>query len=306
MTIYILYVVEDLAEVKTVEVSKAITDPATKKGRKDVADTITGIATELITGETTELLTGEVTELITGEVTELITKDIAELRTGDAAELTTENVTETITDKIEDMVDETIENIPNDEQPEEEKKPVLRLRSFAKPPMTWEDSQHKMDKVTQNKVTVSKVTNQVKEIVDLTNEGMAKPAPVITKCAVQVGNKIVPIVKHQLFIPTNRNIISVKNITNNYLKVNTRTGQIIAPVRDICRGSTIIRLPIQSTNQQSQPQNVNVINQIPMKRNETVLRRVLIPKKPSFIIKKSVVQPISKQTDVSSSTTNSK
>lgn len=268
--------------MKTIEVSKAITDPATKKGTKDVADTITGVATELITGDAAEL----------------ITRDITELRTGDAAELITEDVTEIITDKIENMVDGALENMPSDEQPEEEKKPVLRLRSFAKPPMTWEDSQHKMDKITQNKVTMSKVANQDKEIVDLTNEGTAKPTPVITKCAIQLINKVVPIV-NKLVIPSNRNIISVKKITNNYLKVNPQTGQIIAPVR----GSTII-LPIQNTNRQSQPQNVNVINEIPVKRNEMILKRIIIPKKPIIISKKLV--PVSKQTDVSSSTTNSK
>lgn len=294
-----MYVVEDLAELKTIEVSKAITDPATKKETKDVADT-TGVATELVTGA--ELKTKDITELKIGDTAELITGDTAELITEDIAELITETITkyttEIITDKTENVVDGAIENMPNDEQSEEKKKPLLRLRSFAKPPMTWEDSQHKMDKTTQKKVTTSKVTNHAKEIVDLTNEGTTKPAPVITKCVV-LGDKIVPTIK-QVVIPANRNIINVKNITNNYLKVNPRTGQIIAPVR------TIIRLPIQSANRQSQLQNVNATNEISLKRNETVLKRILIPKKSIIISKKSAVQPVSKQTDVSSSTTSSK
>lgn len=285
-----MYVVEDLAEVETIQVSKAITDPATKKVTKDVAGT-----TKPITGDAAELTIGDTAKL-TGDAAELITETI------------TENTAEVITDETkiitENVMDGVIENIPNDEQPEEEKKPLLRLRSFAKPPMTWEDSQHKMDKTQGN---TPKVTNQIKEIDDLTNEGTTKAPPVITKCAVQVGDKVVPIVKQTLVIPANRNIINVQNITNNYLKVNTRTGQIIAPVRDI-RGSTIIRLPsIQSTSRQSQLQSVNAIavrKEVPLKANETILR--IIPKKSIIIAKKSAVQSISKQTDVSSSTTKSK
>lgn len=311
-----MYVVEDLAEVKTIEVSKAITDPATKKGMKDVADTITGVATELVTGNTAKLVTGNTAELVTGNAVELITRDTTELGIGDATKLRTENVTETITEKTEiitdktktlteNVMDGTIENMSNDEQHEEEKKPVLRLRSFAKPPTTWEDNQHKIDKTTQKKVTTLKIANQVKEVVDLTNEGTTK-LPIITNCSVQLGEKIIPIVKRQLVIPRNKNIISVQNITNNYLKVNTRTGQIIAPVRDIRTGSTIIRLPIQNINRQSQSQNVNAItvrNEIPLKKNE-ILK--IIPQKSVIISKKSTVKPVSKQMDVNSSTTNSK
>lgn len=279
-----MYVVEDLAEVEISEVSKAITDPATKKVTKE-ADTITGVTTR-------ELIIGDAAELITRGIT--ITKNTAENTViMDETRIITENV-----------MDEAIDMQNDDEQAKEEKKPVLRLRSFAKPPTTWEDSQHKLDKIAQE--NVPKVTNQIKEIVDLTNEGPAKPSPVIAKkCAVQLGDKVLPIVKHQtVVIPTHRNIISVQNITNNYLKVNTRTGQIIAPVRDI-RGSTIIRLPsIQSTSRQSQNANVIARNEVPLKGNETILR--IIPKKSIIISKKSAVQSVSKQTDMSSPTTKSK
>jgi len=274
-----MYVVEDLAEAKTKDVSKVITDPATKKVTKDVADTETRVTTKLRTENAAELITGDIIETVEENAAELII-----------------NETEIITENVMDRV---IENIPNDEQAEGEKKPLLRLRSFAKPPTTWED-QHKTDKTARE--NASEVTNEDKEIVDLTNEGTAKEEPVVSKCAVQLGNKVIPIVKRTLLIPTNRNIISVQNITNNYLKVNTRTGQIIAPVRDIC-GPTIIRLPtIQTTSQQSQSQNVNVKNvknEVPLKGKE-ILR--IIPKNSIIISKKLAVQSVSKQTDVSSST----
>lgn len=275
-----MYVVEDLAEVEINEVTKAITDPATKRITKGEADTITGITTR-------ELVTGDAAELITRDITKTITENTAEVITDETGII------------IENMMDGAID-MQNNEQATKEKKPVLRLRSFAKPPTTWED---KLDKIAQE--NAPKVTNQIKEIVDLTNEGSVKPTPVIAKCAVQLGDKVFPIVKHQtVLIPAHRNIINVQNITNNYLKVNPRTGQIIAPVRDI-RGSTIIRLPsIQSTSLQSQNANAIAKNEVPLKANETIFR--IIPKKSIIISKKSAVQSVSKQTGVSSSTTNSK
>lgn len=207
-----------------------------------------------------------------------------------------ENTAEVVT---ENVMDEVTENIPNNEPPEEEKKPLLRVRSFAKPPRTWQDNQHKTDKTAQK--NAPKVVNQIKEIVDLTNEGTAKP---VTKCAVQLGNKVVPLVKRHTvtFIPSSSNIISVKNITNNYLKVNTRTGQIIAPVHDIRTGATIIRLPVQTTGQ-SQLQNTNLTNEVSLK-GKRVLK--IVPTKSIILPKPSVVPSVSKQTDVSSSITQSK
>ncbi|XP_077267801.1 daxx-like protein isoform X1 [Temnothorax americanus] len=288
---------EDLAEVEAIEVSEVITNPATKKVTKDVTDTITGVTTELIIGNAAELITGDAAELMTDNAAELITEDVTEEITENTTEIIT-NETEIITESV---MDEPIENIPNDEQPEEEKKPVLRLRSFAKPPTTWEDNQHKMDKTAEE--YAPKITNQNKEIIDLTNEGTAKPSPVVAKRTVlAVGNKIIPkiipVMKRQTLVrcmPTNSNIISVQNITNNYLKVNMRTGQI-APVRDV-RGSTIIQLPLQSTSRQSQ-QNANA-------GNETIVINRIVPSK-IISIKKSTVQSVSKETDVSSPTTKSK
>ncbi|XP_011695492.1 PREDICTED: MATH and LRR domain-containing protein PFE0570w [Wasmannia auropunctata] len=292
---------KDLAVAKPKDLSKVITDPAKKRVTKHAADTVTRITTELTTGDTAELTTRDAAELIIDTV-DLMAKDTAELITGDLTETIMEEV---ITDEMEiitetEVMDGTLENMPNDEQPEEEQKTLLRLRSFAKAPTTWEDSQHKTDKIAQG--NAPKVTNQIKEVVDLTSETTATKPPVITKCSVQLGNKIIPITKARqtVLIPANRNIISVQNITNNYLKVNARTGKIIAPVRDI-DGSTIIRLPsVQSTSRQSQPQSAKVFA---FKGNE-ILR--IIPNKSIIIPKNSSVQSVSKQTDVSSSTTKSK
>ncbi|XP_018372780.1 PREDICTED: MATH and LRR domain-containing protein PFE0570w-like isoform X2 [Trachymyrmex cornetzi] len=238
------------------------------------------------------------------------TKDLAEAKVKDESKVITDPATkkdvvamvtrmENTAVVIKNVMDEATENMPNNEQPKEEKKPLLRVRSFAKSPRTWQDNQYKTDKTAPK--NAPKVTNQIKEIVDLTNEGTVKP--VATKCAVQLGNKIVPIVKrHTVFLPSKSNIINVKNITNNYLKVNTRTGQIIAPVHDIRTRGTIIRLPAQTTSQ-SQLQNTNVTNEVSLK-GKTVLK--IVPTKSIILPKPSAVQSVSKQAGVSSSTTQSK
>ncbi|XP_011054618.1 PREDICTED: MATH and LRR domain-containing protein PFE0570w-like isoform X2 [Acromyrmex echinatior] len=239
------------------------------------------------------------------------TKDLAEAKVKDEFKVITDpatkkNVASMVTSMentaevaMKKVMDEAIANMPNNEQLEDEKKPLLRVRSFAKPPRTWQDNQHKTDKTAPK--NAPKVANQIKEIVDLTNEGTVKP--IATKCAVQLGNKVVPIVKrHTVFLPSNSNIISVKNITNNYLKVNTRTGQIIAPVHDIRTRGTIIRLPVQTTSQ-SQLQNTNVTNEVSLK-GKTVLK--IVPTKSIILPKPSAVQSVSKQADMSSSTTQSK
>ncbi|XP_050459516.1 uncharacterized protein LOC126855686 isoform X1 [Cataglyphis hispanica] len=251
---------EDLPEVITEDIFKAITNPVI------------------------EMVTEDAATVIPGAVAEPIMKDVMEVMiTGDETEVITENVTDvTVTEN----------------QREEEKKPLLRVRSFAKPPTTWEvDSRQKIAKIAQE--NASKITNQLKEVVDLTNEAINKPAPVtnktspVTKCTIQLGNKVVPVVKNQrLLIPSNRNIISVQNITNNYLKVNTQAGQIIAPVRDIC-----VRLPSAqtTTTRQNQSQNpITVRHEVPFRGNETILR-IIQQGKPIIVSKKSAVQSVSKQ-----------
>lgn len=292
-----MYVVEDLTEAKTKDVSKVITDSAIKKVARDIAD-ITMVPTD--NKNVARLVTKDTAGLITGDTAQPITEDTAELKTRDITETLMENTVEVIT---ENVIDGAIENMPSDEQSGEKKKPVLRVRSFAKPPTTWEDNQHKTDKIAQR--NAPKVTNQIKEVVDLTKEGMAKPS-VATKCVLQLGNKIIPLVKrHTVVIPANKkNIISVQNITNNYLKVNPQTGKIITPIRNI-PGPTVIRLRAnETTSRQGQLQNANIVrNEVILKRKELIQ---IIPKESIKIIPKSTVQSVSKQTDASSSLAKSK
>ncbi|CAL1684930.1 unnamed protein product [Lasius platythorax] len=227
---------EDLPEMITEDMSKVIGDPVIETATEDAADVIPRAVVEPVTEDVTE----DVTEVITGDETEVITEDA------------TEDVT-------------AIEN-----QREEEKKPLLRVRSFAKPPTTWEvDSRQKIVKTAQE--NASKVTNQLKEVVDLTNEATVtnKTSPV-TKCTIQLGGK-----------------------------VNTRTGQIIAPVRDVS-SSTIIRLPSAQTTvtRQNQPQNpVTARNEVPFRGNETILR-IIQQGKPIIVSNKSGVQSVPKQINV--------
>lgn len=280
-----------VVEMKTKEVSKVITDPATKRTTKGAADTVNRVTTKLVTEDTPQLVRGNTVTPITGDTTETV-ENAAEI-----IEYEPEIITETI--------DGAIENMLNDESGQE-KKPVLRCRSFAKPPTTWEDNQHKTDKTAQK--NTPKVTNQIKEIVDLTNEGTTKPPSAVKYTTVQLGNKVLPIVKHTLFIPSNnKNIINVQNITNNYLKINPQTGKIIEPARNI--SGPILRLPIgtiPTTSRQSQMQSPIIIRNDPLKGNDVVkVRKVLISKN-HIVSQKPTVQSVSKQTDVSSPMSKSK
>lgn len=256
-----MYVVEDLSEVITEDMSK-VPDPVIP-----VIETVTEDVVD-VPGAVAESITDDVTEvMITGDETEVITDDATDV---------------TVTEN----------------QREEEKKPLLRVRSFAKPPTTWEvDSRQKIVKIVQE--NASKVPNQLKEVVDLTNDAISKPSLItnktlpVTKCTIKLGNKVVPVVKSQrLLIPPNSNIISVQNITNNYL--NTQSGQII-PKRDIC-----VQLPSAQTNttRQNQPQNpITVRNDVPFRGNETILR-IIQQGKPIVLSKKSAMQSISNQINV--------
>lgn len=265
--IFYVYVVEDLPEVVTEDMSKVIPGPVMsviKTVTEDVADVMPDAVAEI-----PEPITEDVTEVtIAGDGTEVITDDATDV-------------------------------IVSENQREEEKKPLLRVRSFAKPPTTWEvDSRQKIVKIAQE--NASKAPNQLKDVVDLTNDAINKPLPVInktlplTKCTIQLGNKILPLVKSQrLLIPSNRNIISVKNITNNYLKVNTQSGQ--TPKRDIC-----VQLPSAQTDttRQNQPQNPIIMrNEVPFRGNETILR-IIQQGKPIIVSKNSTVQSVSNQINV--------
>lgn len=251
-----------------------------------------------------EVITEDMSEVIPGPaipVVETVTQDVADVIPGAVAEPITEGVTEVMItgDETEVITDDTTDVTVTENQREEEKKPLLRVRSFAKPPTTWEvDSRQKIVKIAQE--NTSKVPNQLKDVVDLTSDAINKPLPVtnktlpLAKCTIQLGNKIIPLVKSQrLLIPSNRNIISVQNITNNYLKVNTQSEQ--TPKRDIC-----VQLPSAQTEttSQNQPQNRIIMkNEVPFRGNETILR-IIQQGKPIIVSKNSAMQSISNQINV--------
>ncbi|XP_020285817.1 death domain-associated protein 6-like [Pseudomyrmex gracilis] len=219
-----------------------------------------------------------------------VTKENVKETTEDVAEIENEIVTseerEIVTQEVTDVA---IENVPSNQQAEEEKIPLLRVRSFAKPPTTWEDNtKQKADKTVEK--NVEKKIEKEKEVIDLTNETPSKP--VASKCTIKVGNKVLPLIKSQtVLIPAgNKNIISVQNITNNYLKLNSRTGQIITPVRDI---QSIILPSVQTNSLQNQPQNSNA----------GICRYRIIQPKPISVGKKPTAQPAVKPTDVRSANT---
>lgn len=174
-------------------------------------------------------------------------------------------------------VGEVKENEPNnvneestDNKPLEEEKPLLRVRSFAKPPTTWEDVREKADKSSTGEST-SKALNS-SGIIDLTAE-VPNETPTLAQCTIQIGSKVLPLVKGKyktLVIPTGKSIINVKNITNNYVRLNSRdvntsnliksqNGRIITSMHQavgINRGSTIVRLPATvSSNHQTNASN---------------------------------------------------
>ncbi|XP_043264342.1 daxx-like protein isoform X2 [Colletes gigas] len=150
------------------------------------------------------------------------------------------------------MTEESKDNIPLEE------KPLLRVRSFAKPPTTWEDVHDKVDNSPVEKSTLSN-----NGIIDLTKETFSQ-SPNLTKCTtIQIGSKILPIVKSQiktLVIPAGKNII--------------KKGQAASSLHGIVginKNSTVVRLPSnQSSNQQMNSNNQG--NYLLTKQNSSVIR----------------------------------
>ncbi|KAK2584020.1 hypothetical protein KPH14_006476 [Odynerus spinipes] len=165
----------------------------------------------------------------------------------------------------------------------DENKPLLRVRSFAKPPTTWEDNK-------QRSQVVEDIA--IKEVIDLTSE-IPKANIEAPQFAIKIGNKVVPLQSkyNTVVIPANlagKSVISVKNITNNYVKLNTRNMRtntssnskanqiakslpIVKKIVDVSSVNTIIRLPHVSAKQNT---NVNPKNN-ETKQKPTVVRFVL-------------------------------
>lgn len=298
---HVFLVVEDLTEAVTQDALKVMTDNFMKELKKDIA---VAMDVENLSKDATEMITGNGPQMI-GDENDIIHNEIEIMG--------------------RDATDVTIKNTPSGNLSEEEKKPLLRVRSFAKPPTTWKDNQHKDSNEVQK--NAPKIINQIEEIIDLTDEMTTKPltketkakkSPIITtNCTIKVGDKVklIPIVnKRTVIIPSNNvitapssNLIAVHNITNvqtitkSYLKVGKRTGQIISPGNI---QPQIIRLPSIQANQ-NQQQNANTVRQEVPLRNETIIQ--VVPSGKSILSpKKKAVQvtiPVSKQNECSQATT---
>lgn len=217
--------------------------------------------------------------------------------------------------KTKVVTDVASENVPSNQQAEGkeeedaeegEKVPLLRVRSFAKPPTTWDDSskQQKADKTATERSGPPKVVVQKKEtneIIDLTNETTSSSSSIKAsskytfmlppKCTIQ-KNKVLPVLKTQtVVIPAgSKNIINVQNITNNYLKLNPRTGQIIAgpDIRSIIV-PTSVQTGGSGGSSPIQPQNV---------QNAGAIRYRIIQPRPTSAGKMTTApQSATKQTD---------
>nr|XP_050850037.1 protein PFC0760c-like isoform X2 [Vespula vulgaris] len=155
-------------------------------------------------------------------------------------------------------------------------KPLLRVRSFAKHPTTWEDNKQKFQNAGNG---------ATKEVIDLTND------VAITKVEVpnfKIQAAILPSKNKYktVLIPANlanKSIINVKNITNNYLKVNPRdissnkssnvkSLSVVQQVVDVSSVNTIIHLP-HSSDQQNTNNNENNNE---TKQNKTIVH-LLVP-----------------------------
>ncbi|XP_032666499.1 FK506-binding protein 5-like [Odontomachus brunneus] len=261
----------------------------TNRTEEHVAEVVIEDVHKVVTKSPAEVITKERATVLTNMV-HMITEDVTEVITGDVEEVITEVTELVVKDKVNELTD-----APKDKLSDEAKKPLLRVRSFAKPPTTWDDGRQKANNTTQE--NVPKTTSENKDLIDLTDESsVSEPvsattitsSTVTTRCAIQRDGKVVPLMKHQRLVLPRNNIISVQNITNNYLKVDMRTGEIIAPARNI-QAPTIIRVPSTQTAivQPNQVQNTSVItttNKASIKRNETILR--IIPKK-TLVVKTS-------------------
>ncbi|KAK1120461.1 hypothetical protein K0M31_012440 [Melipona bicolor] len=194
---------------------------------------------------------------------------------------TTSNISLSITANNKIIIDKTKEDDPNtvsedlmdeksleDKEEDAEEKPLLRVRSFAKPPITWKDGQEKIDECNKNENTAKIST--IKDTVDLT-EDITQENSVRQRATIQV----IPIVKGNcktFVIPTGKSIINVKNITNTYVSFNPKTtesnnaiklgsSQIISPLRVIDKNTKFIAINNISSNLPAN-QGTNTNNQI--------------------------------------------
>ena len=185
------------------------------------------------------------------------------------------------------------------------KQPLLRLRSFAKPPTSWDDSlQSEGSPIIKGSkfatstpkpfdTKLSKVPSGPTTVVDLTEisekgETLIKPGirkVVDPSYASALKGKFKTVV-----LPSNfkgKQFISVKNITNNYNVVNT-PGKSVSP----SGSKTFIRLPGQSISHINNPRKpVQVrVNSIPDEIQKKLIDKSSM--KSTQILPKPSVKPI--------------
>lgn len=152
---------------------------------------------------------------------------------------------------------------------ETEEKPLLRVCSFAKPPDTWKDIQEKVDEYNENENALT-----VKDVIDLTQENSA-----VHQCStIQIESKVLPVVKGNyktLVIPAGKNIINVKNITNNYVRLTNsnimtalKNNPVISPQQNT--KSTTIHLSSNLSTDQVVDINNQIQNSQSKQENTTV------------------------------------
>ncbi|PBC28521.1 Death domain-associated protein [Apis cerana cerana] len=177
-------------------------------------------------------------------------------------------------------IDETKEDDPNimnkdpmddkllqNKEKETEEKPLLRVCSFAKPPDTWKDIQEKVDEYNENENALT-----VKDVIDLTQDLTQENSAVHQCSTIQIESKVLPVVKGNyktLVIPAGKNIINVKNITNNYVRLTNsnimtalKNDPVISPQQNT--KSTTIHL----SSNLSTDQVVDINNQIQNSQNK--------------------------------------
>ncbi|XP_012167275.1 protein PFC0760c [Bombus terrestris] len=170
------------------------------------------------------------------------------------------------------MDDKSLED-KAEEAEEAEEKPLLRVRSFAKPPITWKDGQEKVGESNESEDTLKTLT--AKNVIDLTQD--------ITQENSVRTIQVIPIVKGNcktFVIPTGKSIINVKNITNNYVKLNTKnmdsrnvtklgSSQIISSPQAIDKNTKFTSINNISSNLVNQETNINQIQNSQMKQKST-------------------------------------
>ncbi|XP_017892752.1 death domain-associated protein 6-like isoform X2 [Ceratina calcarata] len=157
-------------------------------------------------------------------------------------------------DKIrepEDMLKKAVQ------ENEKEDKPLLRVRSFAKPPTTWEDSHGKMDKQSENQ------SRTPIDIVDLTQTSPKEELAKVPHGKVPIVSNVFPAKKEfkMLMVPVGNNSKIGKTYVARVIKWNRNSlerGEI-APQQQIggkpSAKATIIQLPV---NQRKKQINTNI------------------------------------------------